>query len=236
LFLYGYGAYGLGEEARFDSNLISLVDRGMIYAIAHIRGGNELGKQWYEDGKLMKKKNTFNDFIDSAEYLISNNWTSKDRLLISGASAGGLLVGPVINMRPDLFKAAHLDVPFVDIMNTMWDESLPLTTEEYLEWGNPHEKSAYSYMRSYSPYNNVTRKAYPSIFLTTSINDSQVGYWEPTKYVAKLRTLKTDNNPLLLKVNLEAGHQGASGRYEELKDTAFEYAWMLSQVGIVFCW
>ena len=231
LFLYGYGAYGLGEEARFDSNLISLLDRGMIYAIAHVRGGNELGKQWYEDGKLQKKKNTFNDFIDSTEYLISNNWTSKDRLLISGSSAGGLLVGAVVNMRPDLFKAAHLDVPFVDIMNTMWDESLPLTTEEYLEWGNPHEKSAYSYMRSYSPYDNLARKAYPSILVTTSINDSQVGYWEPTKYVAKLRTLKTDNNPLLLKVNLEAGHQGASGRYSELKDTAFEYAWMLSQVG-----
>ncbi|BAZ17202.1 oligopeptidase B [Calothrix sp. NIES-4071] len=231
LFLYGYGAYGLGEEARFNSDLISLLDRGMIYAIAHVRGGNELGKQWYEDGKLMKKKNTFNDFIDSAEYLIKNNWTSKDRLVISGGSAGGLLIGAVVNMRPDLFKAAHLDVPFVDIMNTMWDESLPLTTEEYLEWGNPHEKAAYDYMRAYSPYDNLARKAYPSLLVTTSINDSQVGYWEPTKYVAKLRTLKTDNNPLLLKVNLEAGHQGASGRYEELKDTAFEYAWMLSQVG-----
>ncbi len=231
LLMYGYGAYGLGEEARFDSNLISLLDKGVIYAIAHVRGGNELGKQWYEDGKLMNKKNTFNDFIDSTEYLINNRWTSKDRLIISGASAGGLLIGAVVNMRPDLFKAAHLDVPFVDIMNTMWDESLPLTTEEYLEWGNPHEKSAYSYMRSYSPYDNLARKAYPSILVTTSINDSQVGYWEPTKYVAKLRTLKTDNNPLLLKINLEAGHQGASGRYEELKETAFEYAWMLSQVG-----
>lgn len=230
LLMYGYGAYGLGEKAEFDSNLISLLDRGVIYVIAHIRGGNELGKQWYEDGKLMNKKNTFNDFIDSAEYLISNRWTSKDRLLISGASAGGLLIGTVVNMRPDLFKAAHLGVPFVDIMNTMWDESLPLTTEEYLEWGNPHSKAAYDYMRAYSPYDNLAHKAYPAILLTTSINDSQVGYWEPTKYVAKLRTLKTDNNPLLLKINLEAGHQGASGRYEELKDTAFEYAWMLSQV------
>lgn len=230
LLLYGYGAYGLGEEAIFDSNLISLLDRGVIYAIAHLRGGNELGRQWYEDGKLMSKKNTFNDFIDSTEYLINNNWTSKDRLLINGVSAGGLLVGAVVNMRPDLFKAVHLNVPFVDIMNTMWDESLPLTTEEYLEWGNPREKSAYDYMRSYSPYDNLARKAYPSILVTTSINDSQVGYWEPVKYVAKLRTLKTDNNPLLLKVNLEAGHQGTSGRYEEIKDTAFEYAWMLSQV------
>lgn len=234
LLLYGYGAYGLGEEAIFDSNLISLLDRGVIYAIAHVRGGNELGRQWYEDGKLMNKKNTFNDFIDSAEYLINNNWTSKDRLLINGGSAGGLLVGAVVNMRPDLFKAAHLNVPFVDIMNTMWDESLPLTTEEYLEWGNPREKSAYDYMRSYSPYDNLARKAYPSILVTTSINDSQVGYWEPAKYVAKLRTLKTDNNPLLLKVNLEAGHQGASGRYEEIKDTAFEYAWMLSQVELSY--
>lgn len=234
LLLYGYGAYGLGEEAIFDSNLISLLDRGVIYAIAHVRGGNELGRQWYENGKLMNKKNTFNDFIDSAEYLINNNWTSKDRLLINGVSAGGLLVGAVVNMRPDLFKAAHLNVPFVDIMNTMWDESLPLTTEEYLEWGNPREKSAYDYMRSYSPYDNLARKAYPSILVTTSINDSQVGYWEPAKYVAKLRTLKTDNNPLLLKVNLEAGHQGASGRYEEIKDTAFEYAWMLSQVELSY--
>ncbi|MBW4506260.1 MAG: S9 family peptidase [Scytonematopsis contorta HA4267-MV1] len=231
LLMYGYGAYGLGQDAQFDSNLISLLDRGVIYVIAHIRGGDELGKQWYEDGKLMNKKNTFNDFIDSAEYLISNRWTSKDRLLISGASAGGLLISTVVNMRPDLFKAAHLGVPFVDIMNTMWDESLPLTTEEYLEWGNPHEKSAYDYMLAYSPYDNLASKAYPAILLTTSINDSQVGYWEPTKYVAKLRTLKTDNNPLLLKINLEAGHQGASGRYEVLKDIAFEYAWMLSLVG-----
>ncbi|RUT04224.1 oligopeptidase B [Dulcicalothrix desertica PCC 7102] len=231
LLMYGYGAYGLEQKAEFDSNLISLLDRGVIYVIAHTRGGDELGKQWYEDGKLMNKKNTFNDFIDSAEYLISNRWTSKDRLLISGASAGGLLIGTVVNMRPDLFKAAHLGVPFVDVMNTMWDESLPLTTEEYLEWGNPHSLAAYDYMRAYSPYDNLAAKAYPAILLTTSINDSQVGYWEPTKYAAKLRTLKTDNNPLLLKINLEAGHQGASGRYEVLKDIAFEYAWMLSQVG-----
>jgi oligopeptidase B len=231
LFLYGYGAYGLGEEARFDSDLISLLDRGFIYAIAHVRGGNELGKQWYEDGKLMKKKNTFYDFIDSAEYLIQNKWTSQDRLLIGGASAGGLLMGAVVNMRPDLFKAVHLNVPFVDVMNTMWDESLPLTTQEYLEWGNPHDKSAYDYMLSYSPYDNLARQPYPSMLVTAGINDSQVGFWEPAKYVAKLRTLKTDHNLVLLKINLEAGHQGASGRYEEMKNTAFEYAWMLSQVG-----
>jgi oligopeptidase B len=232
LLLYGYGAYGLAESASFDSSIISLLDRGVVYAIAHIRGGNELGNQWYEDGKLMKKKNTFNDFIDSAEYLTKQGWTSSDRLLIGGASAGGLLIGAVVNMRPDLFKAAHLAVPFVDLMNTMWDDSLPLTTEEYLEWGNPNEKPAYDYMRSYSPYDNLAAKAYPSLLLTTSINDSQVGYWEPTKYVAKLRTLKTDKNPLLLKINLDAGHQGASGRYDTLKETAFEYAWMLQQVGL----
>ncbi|AFY99789.1 S9 family peptidase [Calothrix sp. PCC 6303] len=232
LLLYGYGAYGLEENASFDSNIISLLDRGVVYAIAHVRGGNELGNQWYEDGKLMKKKNTFNDFIDSAEYLTKQGWTSSDRLLIGGGSAGGLLIGAVVNMRPDLFKAAHLAVPFVDLMNTMWDDSLPLTTEEYLEWGNPNEKPAYDYMRSYSPYDNLAAKAYPSLLLTTSINDSQVGYWEPTKYVAKLRTLKTDQNPLLLKINLDAGHQGASGRYDTLKETAFEYAWMLQQVGL----
>jgi oligopeptidase B len=232
LLLYGYGAYGLGENASFDSTIISLLDRGMVYAIAHVRGGNELGNKWYEDGKLMKKKNTFNDFIDSAEYLTQQGWTSSDRLVIGGGSAGGLLIGAVVNMRPDLFKAAHLAVPFVDLINTMWDDSLPLTTEEYLEWGNPREKAAYDYMRSYSPYDNLAAKAYPSLLLTTSINDSQVGYWEPTKYVAKLRTLKTDKNPLLLKINLSAGHQGASGRYDTLKETAFEYSWILQQVGL----
>jgi oligopeptidase B len=233
LFLYGYGSYGLGTPPTFSSNRISLLDRGMAYAIAHIRGGDEMGEQWREDGMLMKKKNTFFDFIDCAEFLIQQKWTSKDRLVIEGASAGGLLMGAVINMRPDLFKAAHVGVPFVDVMNTMMDASLPLTVGEYLEWGNPNEKAAYDYMKTYSPYDNLEKHAYPAILVTTSFNDSQVMYWEPAKYVARLRTLKTDSNPLLLKVKMDpAGHGGASGRYDRLHDTAFEYAWLLSQVGI----
>jgi oligopeptidase B len=232
LFLYGYGSYGMGMAANFNSNWISLLDRGMVFVIAHIRGGNELGEAWHDDGMLMKKKNTFFDFIDSAEWLVTQGWTSKDRLVIEGGSAGGLLMGAVTNLRPDLFKAVHAAVPFVDVMNTMMDASLPLTVGEYLEWGNPNEKPAFDYMRTYSPYDNVTRKAYPAILVTTSLNDSQVMYWEPTKYVAKLRSLKTDSNPLLLKCNMGAGHGGASGRYDRLKETAFEYAWLLSQVGI----
>jgi oligopeptidase B len=233
LFLYGYGSYGLGTPPTFSSNRISLLDRGMAYAIAHIRGGDEMGEQWREDGMLMKKKNTFFDFIDCAEFLTQQKWTSKDRLVIEGGSAGGLLMGAVINMRPDLFKAAHVAVPFVDVMNTMMDASLPLTVGEYLEWGNPNEKAAYDYMKTYSPYDNLEKHAYPAILVTSSFNDSQVMYWEPAKYVARLRTLKTDSNPLLLKVKMDpAGHGGASGRYDRLHDTAFEYAWLLSQVGI----
>jgi oligopeptidase B len=233
LFLYGYGSYGLGTPPTFSSNRISLLDRGMAYAIAHIRGGDEMGEQWREDGMLMKKKNTFFDFIDCAEFLTQQKWTSKDRLVIEGGSAGGLLMGAVINMRPDLFKAAHVAVPFVDVMNTMMDASLPLTVGEYLEWGNPNEKGAYDYMKTYSPYDNLEKHAYPAILVTSSFNDSQVMYWEPAKYVARLRTLKTDSNPLLLKVKMDpAGHGGASGRYDRLHDTAFEYAWLLSQVGI----
>jgi oligopeptidase B len=232
LFLSGYGSYGAGTPARFVSNRVSLMDRGTIVVVAHIRGGNEMGEAWHDDGMLMKKKNTFHDFIDCAEWLIANKWTSKDRLVIEGASAGGLLMGAVLNLRPDLFKAAHLGVPFVDVMNTMLDASLPLTTGEYLEWGNPNEKAAFEYMRSYSPYDNLERKTYPAILVTTSLNDSQVMYWEPAKYVAKLRTRKTDANPLLLRCNMGAGHGGASGRYDRLKQTAFEYAWLLSQVGI----
>lgn len=232
LFLYGYGSYGIGMSAGFSSNRISLLDRGMAYVIAHIRGGDEMGEAWHEDGMLMKKKNTFFDFIDSAEYLIHEKWTSKDGLVIEGGSAGGLLMGAVVNLRPDLFRAVHSAVPFVDMMNTMLDASLPLTVGEYLEWGNPNEKSAYDYMKSYSPYDNLEKRAYPAILVTTSLNDSQVMYWEPAKYVARLRGLKTDNNPLLLKTNMGAGHGGASGRYDALKETAFEYAWLLSQVGI----
>jgi oligopeptidase B len=200
--------------------------------IAHIRGGDEMGERWHDDGMLMKKKNTFNDFVDSAEYLIKEKWTSKDKLVIEGGSAGGLLMGAVVNLRPDLFHAVHAAVPFVDVMNTMMDASLPLTVGEYLEWGNPNEKAAYDYMKSYSPYDNLEKHEYPAMLVTTSVNDSQVGYWEPAKYVARLRTLKTDKNELLLKVNMGAGHGGASGRYDKLKETAFEYAWLMAQVGI----
>jgi oligopeptidase B len=233
LFLYGYGSYGFGTPPTFSSVRLSLLDRGMAYAIAHIRGGDEMGEKWREDGMLMKKKNTFWDFIDSAEYLIAQKWTSKDRLVIEGGSAGGLLMGAVVNMRPDLFRAVHLAVPFVDVMNTMMDASLPLTIGEYLEWGNPNEQAAYDYMKTYSPYDNLEKRAYPAMLVTTSLNDSQVMYWEPAKYVARLRTLKTDSNPLLLKIKMDpAGHGGASGRYDRLHDQAFEYAWMLSQVGI----
>ncbi len=233
LFLYAYGSYGFGMSATFSIPRLSLLDRGMVYVIAHIRGGNEMGEAWHDDGMLMKKMNTFTDFIDAADYLVKEKWTSKDRLVIEGGSAGGLLMGAVTNMRPDLFKAVHSAVPFVDVMNTMMDASLPLTVGEYLEWGNPNEKAAFDYMRAYSPYDNLAKKAYPAILVTTSFNDSQVMYWEPAKYVAKLRTLKTDANPLLLKIKMDpAGHGGASGRYDALKDKAFEAAWMLRQVGI----
>jgi len=233
LFLYGYGSYGLGMPATFSSSRLALLDRGMAYVIAHIRGGDEMGERWHEDGMLMKKKNTFFDFIDSAEYLIKEKWTSKDRLVIEGGSAGGLLMGAVVNMRPDLFRAVHAAVPFVDVMNTMMDASLPLTVGEYLEWGNPNEKAAYDYMKTYSPYDNLEKRAYPAMLVTTSLHDSQVMYWEPAKYVARLRTLKTDSNPLLLKTKMDpAGHGGASGRYDRLKDQAFEYAWLLSELGI----
>ena len=234
LFLYGYGSYGIPMPATFSGPRLVLLDRGMAFAIAHIRGGNEMGEKWKEDGMLMKKKNTFFDFIDTAEYLIREKWTSKNRLVIEGGSAGGLLMGAVVNMRPDLFRAVHAAVPFVDVMNTMMDASLPLTVGEYLEWGNPNEKAAYDYMKTYSPYDNLEKRAYPAMLVTTSFNDSQVMYWEPAKYVARLRTLKTDKNPLLLKIKMDpAGHGGASGRYDRLKDQAFEYAWLLSQVGIV---
>jgi len=233
LFLYGYGSYGLGMPATFSSSRLVLLDRGMAFVIAHIRGGDEMGEHWHDDGMLMNKKKTFFDFVDSAEYLIKEKWTSRDRLVIEGGSAGGLLMGAVVNLRPDLFRAVHAAVPFVDVMNTMMDASLPLTVGEYLEWGNPNEKPAYDYMKSYSPYDNLEKRAYPAMLVTTSLNDSQVMYWEPAKYVARLRTLKTDSHPLLLKTKMDpAGHGGASGRYDRLKDQAFEYAWLLTQVGI----
>ncbi|MGK5027076.1 S9 family peptidase [Janthinobacterium sp. RB2R34] len=232
LLLYSYGSYGISTEASFAISRISLLDRGVVYAQAHIRGGTDMGEAWHEDGMLMKKKNTFNDFIDSADYLVREKWTSPNRLIIQGGSAGGLLMGAVVNMRPELFHAVHAAVPFVDVMNTMMDASLPLTTGEYLEWGDPNQKAAYDYMLSYSPYDNIARKAYPAMLVTTGLNDSQVMYWEPAKYVAKLRAYKTDSNPLLLKTNMGAGHGGASGRYDAIKENAFNMAWMLSQWGI----
>ena len=232
LLLYSYGSYGIPTEATFSVPRISLLERGVIYVQAHIRGGTDMGEAWHDDGMLMKKKNTFYDFIDSAEFLVKEKWTSPSRLIIQGGSAGGLLMGAVVNMRPDLFHAVHAAVPFVDVMNTMMDATLPLTTGEYLEWGNPNEKAAYDYMRSYSPYDNIERKAYPAMLVTTGLNDSQVMYWEPAKYVAKLRAFKTDNNPLLLKTNMGAGHGGASGRFDAIKEGAFNTAWMLSQWGI----
>ncbi len=233
LWLYGYGSYGVAIPAAFSAERVSLLDRGVVFAIAHVRGSSTLGEAWREDGMLMNKKNTFTDFVDCAERLIEGGWTSKDRLLAEGGSAGGLLMGAVVNMRPDLFRAVHAAVPFVDVVNTMMDSSLPLTVGEYLEWGNPNEKAAFDYILSYSPYDNLREMAYPAILVTTSFNDSQVMYWEPAKYVAKLRHLKTDSNPLLLKCKLEAaGHGGASGRYDRWKDRAFEMAWMLSQVAV----
>ena len=230
--LYAYGSYGISMPLAFRSSRLALLDRGMIFAIAHIRGGGEMGKQWHDDGKMMKKINTFTDFIDAAKYLVDKKYTDSNQLVIQGGSAGGLLMGAVSNMRPDLFKAVVSNVPFVDVMNTMLDASLPLTVGEYLEWGNPNEEKAYKYMRAYSPYDNLDKKAYPSILVETSLNDSQVMYWEPAKYVAKLRTLKTDSNPLLLRTNMDAGHGGASGRYDYLKEIAYTYSFVLSQVGV----
>jgi len=232
LLLYGYGSYGISMTPNFSSNRLSLLDRGVVYAIAHIRGGGELGEEWREAGRMMKKKNTFTDFIASAEHLIKQKYTSSDRLIIQGGSAGGLLVGAVVNLRPDLFKAAIAEVPFVDVVNTMLDASLPLTTSEYIEWGNPNEKAAFDYIKTYSPYDNIKAQNYPVMLIKVSLNDSQVPYWEGAKFAAKLRATKTDNNLLLLKTNMGAGHGGSSGRYDLLKEIAFNYAFMLSQFGI----
>jgi oligopeptidase B len=232
LYLYGYGSYGVSIDIDFDPNIFSLVDRGVVYAVAHMRGGGELGKPWHDDGRMMHKKNTFSDFITCAEYLLQKGYGSRDRSVIEGGSAGGLLMGSVLNMRPDLFKAAVVKVPFVDVINTMLDESLPLTVPEFEEWGNPKKAADFDYMISYSPYDNLRAKAYPAMLVKTSFNDSQVMYWEPAKYVAKLRTLKTDHNVLLLKTNMGAGHGGSSGRYDKLKETAFDYSFILTQVGM----
>jgi oligopeptidase B len=232
LLLYGYGSYGASIPPTFSSSRLSLLDRGVIYVIAHIRGGGELGEEWRQAGRMMNKMNTFTDFIACAEALIKQKYTSNDRLVITGGSAGGLLMGAVSNMRPDLFKAVVSHVPFVDVLNTMLDATLPLTTSEYIEWGNPNEKPAYEYMKKYSPYDNVQKKNYPATLVKVSVNDSQVPYWEGAKLVAKMRTLKTDTNPLLLKVNFGAGHGGSSGRYDALRENAFDYAFVLWQMGI----
>jgi len=232
LYQYSYGSYGISSEATFSSSRLSLLDRGFIFAITHIRGGQEMGRKWYEEGKLLKKKNTFTDFIDCSAFLIKEKYTSADKLVAMGGSAGGLLMGAVVNMRPDLYKAIVAHVPFVDVMTTMLDESIPLTTGEYDEWGNPNTKEYYDYMLSYSPYDNVKKQAYPHMLVTTGLHDSQVQYWEPAKWVAKLRTMKTDNNRLLLYTNMEAGHGGASGRFKKFYDTAREYAFILDVLHI----
>jgi oligopeptidase B len=232
LLLYGYGSYGISVPVNFSSNRLSLLDRGAIYVIAHVRGGGELGKPWHDAGRMHKKRNTFTDFIAAAERLIALRYTARDRLVIEGGSAGGLLMGAVANLRPDLFRIVISHVPFVDVLNTMLDASLPLTVGEYEEWGNPQIAADYSYMKSYDPYTNLERKEYPTMLVKTSLNDSQVMYWEPAKYVAKLRTLKTDANPLLLKINMGAGHGGASGRYDYLREIALDYAFLLTQLGI----
>jgi oligopeptidase B len=232
LLLYGYGSYGISIPVGFRSNRLSLLDRGVIYAIAHMRGGGELGKPWHDAGRMRNKRNTFSDFISSAEFLISQKFTSTSNLIIEGGSAGGLLMGAATNMRPDLFRIVISHVPFVDVLNTMLDASLPLTVGEYEEWGNPQIADDYFYMKSYCPYTNLAATDYPALLVKTGLNDSQVMYWEPAKYVAKLRTLKLDKNPLLFKINMGAGHGGASGRYDYLREIALDYAFLLTQLGI----
>jgi oligopeptidase B len=232
LLLYGYGSYGSTTDARFSATRISLIDRGFAYAIAHVRGGQELGRRWYEDGKLLKKKNTFTDFIACGEFLVAQGYTSPDRQFAMGGSAGGLLMGAVINMAPGLFKGVIAQVPWVDVITTMLDPDIPLTTSEFDEWGDPHKREYYDYMLSYSPYDQVEKKGYPSLFVTTGLHDSQVQYWEPAKWVAKLRTMKTDDNLLLLRTNMNAGHGGASGRYGRYAELAFEYAFLLDLAGV----
>lgn len=230
--LYGYGSYGYSMDPYFSSTRLSLLDRGFGFAIAHIRGGQEMGRQWYEDGKFLKKKNTFTDFIDCGDFLIKEGYAAKDKLFANGGSAGGLLMGAVMNMRPELWRGVIAAVPFVDVVTTMLDESIPLTTGEFDEWGNPKDKAYYEYMKSYSPYDNVEAKAYPATLVTTGYWDSQVQYWEPAKWVAKLRELKTDKNPLLMYCNMDTGHGGASGRFKRLKESAMEYAFLLDLAGL----
>jgi oligopeptidase B len=228
--LFGYGSYGYSLDPTFNSNRISLLDRGFIFALAHIRGGQEMGREWYEDGKYLNKKNTFTDFIACGRHLIAEKFTSKRNLAIIGGSAGGLLIGAVLNLAPDLCHAAVAVVPFVDVVTTMLDESIPLTVAEFEEWGNPKDREYYDYMLSYSPYDNVEAKDYPNLLITAGLNDPRVQYWEPAKWLAKLRVNKTDQNRLIMKTNMGAGHQGASGRYEYLKETAFEFAFIIDTI------
>lgn len=232
MLLTAYGAYGFPHDVHFSSARLSLLDRGVIAAVAHVRGGGEMGKSWHDGGRMLNKRNTFTDFVAAAEHLITRRYTQPAQLVIEGGSAGGLLMGAVANLRPDLFKAVVADVPFVDVMNTMLDPTLPLTTGEYEEWGDPRDAEQFRYMLSYSPYDNIEPKAYPAMLVQTSLNDSQVMYWEPAKYVARLRATKTDANPLLLKTNMDAGHGGASGRYDYLREIAFTYAFVLWQLGL----
>ncbi len=232
LLLYGYGSYGSSTDPTFSADRLSLLDRGFVYAIAHIRGGQEMGRSWYDDGKLFKKKNTFTDFVDVADDLVRRGYTSADRLFARGGSAGGLLMGAVVNMRPELFKGVIAAVPYVDVITTMMDASIPLTTSEYDEWGNPNDSTYYRYMLSYSPYDNVERKAYPNMLITAGLHDSQVQYFEPAKWTARLRAMKTDNNRLILRTNMEAGHGGSSARYKRWRDVAFEWAFLLDLAGV----
>jgi len=232
LLLYGYGSYGASMDPSFMSSVISILDRGFVFAIAHVRGGEELGRQWYEDGKLMKKQNTFNDFIDCAEFLINEKYTKADKLFAMGGSAGGLLMGAIANMRPDLFKGIIAQVPFVDVLTTMLDTSIPLTTAEYDEWGNPNDEGSYMYMKSYSPYDNIKEQVYPNMLISGGLHDSQVQYWEPAKWVARLRKMNKGDNVIYLSINMDAGHGGASGRYKSLKEKALEYAFIIDLAGL----
>jgi oligopeptidase B len=232
LFQYGYGSYGYSVEPTFSANMLSLLDRGFIYALAHIRGGSEMGREWYYHGRQLNKKNTFTDFIDVSKFLIDKGYTSPEHLYARGGSAGGLLMGAVVNMAPELYQGISTRVPFVDVVTTMLDEDIPLTSGEWDEWGNPAEKKYYDYMKSYSPYDNVQAMAYPNILVTTSLHDSQVQYWEPAKWVAKLRELKTDDNLLLLKTDMAAGHSGKTGRFQRIEDTALYFSFFLTLEGI----
>jgi oligopeptidase B len=227
LLLYAYGSYGATMDPYFSSTRLSLLDRGFIYAIAHIRGGEDLGREWYENGKLLKKKNTFTDFVDCSKFVIAQKYTSAEHLYAEGGSAGGLLMGAIVNMAPELYNGVIAQVPFVDVITTMLDDTIPLTTGEYDEWGNPNEKKYYDYMLSYSPYDQVKAQAYPNMYVSTGLHDSQVQYWEPAKWVAKLRVLKTNDTQLFLDTNMDAGHGGASGRFEALKELAKEFAFLL---------